>query len=289
MLSSRGKRSDESGSEHGSTRTDTRAGRPAGSFDDLPDWMLPERGKRAWYGLRRKPAPRIANPKGGYDRLRGYDAPEQDEEGEREGVDVPAAILFLGVIALVLSVVPLIKYLAAGFALVAVILAAREFSRVDPTAKVRLHGRAVRDLRLIRIGRLVAILAIIAVVASTLWGMKQSRDDRIKASESGTALVLSQDVDVRFGTFTTGVDAIGAPTRFWPVFLVNKSGETRSFEILVEALNDSGVQIASQLLQAPKMSAGEERVMNAFEFVGSDTTQALKSARPKVAKATSSD
>ncbi|MGQ0623493.1 MAG: hypothetical protein ACT4PP_02380 [Sporichthyaceae bacterium] len=251
--------------------------------------MKPERSRRAWYGLRRKPAPRIANPKGGYDRLRGYDAPDQGADEEREGVDIPAAIMFLGVIALLLSVVPLIKYLAAVFALIAVVLAAREFSRIDPTAKVRLRGRAVRDLRLIRLGRLIAIVAIIAVVASTLWEMKQSRDDRIKASESGTALVLDQDVDVRFGDFTTGVDAIGAQTRAWPVILTNKSGETRSFEILVEAVNAGEVQIANQLLQAPKMSAGEVRTLYAFEYVGEDLTAALKSARPRVAKATSSN
>jgi hypothetical protein len=248
---------------------------------DLPEWMLPEQQGRAWYGRKRKPAYRKATPKGGYDRYKGYDAFDDEEEIEevpREGMDMPIAILVLGIVALALSVVPLIQYVAVVFAIAAVVLATREFARMDPASRIRLKGKDVRDQRFCRVGRLLAILAVVSVVASTIWGIKQDRDNRIKSSDSGTGLVLQQDLSVKFGVFTVGQDAVGAETRVLPVTVENKSGGTKSFEFQVECLDGENRRIASQTLFAPKMKGGEERAMEAFGYVDSETTQALKDA-----------
>ena len=245
---------------------------------DIPEWMLPEQQSRAWYGKKRKPAYRKATPKGGYDRYKGYDAYDEDDEFEeapREGMDMPIAILVLGIVALALSVVPLIQYVAVLFAIAAVVLATREFARMDPTARIRLKGKGVRDQRFCRIGRVLAILAVVSVVASTIWGIKQDRDNRIKASGDGTGLVLQQDLKVQFGVFEVGADAVGAETRRLPVTFENKSGGTKSCEAQVEALDGDNRRIASQTLFAPKLKGGEERPLEAFGYVDSETTQQL--------------
>jgi hypothetical protein len=242
--------------------------------------MLPEQQGRSWYGRKRKPAYRKPTPKGGYDRYKGYDAFEDSEEIEdapREGVDMPIAILVLGVVSLALSFVPLIKYVAVVFAIAAVVLATREFSRQDPAARIRLKGKDVRDQRYCRIGRFLAILAVVSVVASTIWGIKQDRDNRIKASGDGTGLVLQQDLRVTFGVFEVGADAVGAETRRLPVTFENKAGSTKSCEAQIEALDGDKRRIASQTLFAPKMRGGEERPLEAFGYVDSETTQQLNS------------
>ncbi|GAA0627372.1 hypothetical protein GCM10009547_33630 [Sporichthya brevicatena] len=255
---------------------------------EIPDWMLPEQQGRHWYGRKRKSDYRKPTPKGGYDRFRGYDAiVDEDEQTGREGVDMPAAIMVLGGVALVLSFVPLIKYVAVLFAIVAVVLATREFARIDPFAKIKLKGKDVRDQRFCRIGRFLAILAVISVVASVLWGVKTDRDNRIKAGEGGTSKVLEQDLRVEFGVFEVGQDAVGAETRRLPVTFRNKADSTRSFEAQIECLDGDNRRIASQTVFAPKMRAGEERSIDAFGYVDSETTQQLKTATCRVATAKS--
>lgn len=256
-----------------------------GSDRPLPEWMQPNQLSKTWYG-RRKRSWAKATPKGGYDRYRGYDLIEEDER-TREGVDMPASILVLGVVAFVLAFVPLIKYLGVLFAIAAVVLATREFARIDPAARIRLKGKDVRDQRFVRLGRFLAIVAVILVVTTTLWGMKTDRDERIKNSSGGTGLVLQQDLDVEFESFTVGQDAVGAQTRGLPVEVSNTADGTRSFEFRIEALDGEGRRIADQLLIAAAMEGGEQRTLIAFASVNSDTTEALKDARFRVASAKS--
>ena len=256
---------------------------------DLPDWMLPEQQGRSWYGRKRKPAYRKPTPKGGYDRYKGYDAFDDEDEVEeapREGVDMPVAILVLGAVALALSFVPLIKYVGVLFAVAAVVLATREFARLDPAARIRLKGKDVRDQRFCRIGRFLAILAVISVVASVIWGIKTDRDNRIKASGSGTGLVLEQDLRVEFGAFEVGADAVGAQTRRLPVTFENKSDDTKSCEAQIDAIDGENRRIASQTLFAPKLRSGEARPLEAFGYVDSQTTAALDSPDTKFRVAT---
>ncbi len=289
MFSSPGKGQDDSATDRGSVRTAKSRKGVAGGGRELPEWMLPERERRTWYGRKRKPAVRKATPKGGYDRFRGYDALEDVAavEAPKQGIDVAAAILVLGAISLALSVVPLIRYVAVLFALVTVVLATREFVKHDPAARIRLKGKDVRDQRFCRIGRFLAILAIISVVAGTLWGIKQDRDDRIKGSGAGTGLVLQQDLSIKFGAFVVGQDAVGAETRGLPVFVSNKSGDTRTFEFQIEALDPENRRIASQDIRVAKMKGGEERTLEAFGYVDSETTAALRTATFRVATAIS--
>jgi hypothetical protein len=250
--------------------------------------MLPEQQGRAWYGRKRKPSYKKPTPKGGYDRYRGYDAfdeDDSDDEGPREGVDMPVAVLVLGIVTLVLSFVPIIQYVAVLFAIVTVALATREFARMDPAARIRLKGKDVRDQRLCRIGRFLAVVAIISVAASTIWGIKTDHDNRIKAGGNGTNLVLEQDLKVTFGDFSIGQDAVGAETRVLPVHVKNKAGGTKSCEIQIEALDGNDSRVASQTLPVSSIKSGEERDLQAFGYVDSETTQQLKTAKFKVAQA----
>lgn len=247
-----------------------------------------ERAGRTWYGRRRKPAPRKPAPKGGYDRFRGYDAPAPEAPAARQGVDFALATLVLGIVAFVLAFVPVIRYVGALFALGAVVLASREMAKHSVEARIRLKGNEVRAERFCRVGRFLAIVAVIIVVASTLWGMKEGRDNRLKESGSGTGLVLSQDLGLTIdGPFVEGADAVGRPTYALPVTVENKSGGTCSFTVQVEALDGEGRRVAAENLEVNNMRGGATEVRAMFQFVAPASAEALKTATFRVATARS--
>jgi hypothetical protein len=239
---------------------------------------------RTWYGKRRKPAVRKATPKGGYDRYRGYDAVDYVEPKPVKSVDFSMSALVLGASALVLAWWPILKYIGLVFAMIAVVMATRELSRFDPAARIRMKGEAAHAERWARTGRTLALVAVAVVIGNSLWGLKTAHDDKVKASGGGTAQVLD-DAKVDFGLFTTGYNGVGQPIRSLPVTVKNRSGSTHSFDIQIEALNDKGQRVASDELLEQAMSPGETRDQALFQFVDDPTTNSLKTAHFRVAKA----
>lgn len=252
---------------------------------------MTERTTRTWYGRRRRQLPRKPTPKGGYDLYRGYDAPEQQEVREaparRPTVDLALTAFVLGLVALLLSFIPVIRYVGAVFALAAVVTAVRELATHDPGARIQYKGAAARSERFARLGRFFAILALAVVVATTLWGVKEGADDRAKERPGSTGKVLDDDLNVEFGPFTREVDAAGVETMGVEVTLKNKSGERRSFDVVVEGLNADGQRIDSHRLLEHNLIPSEERTVSAFTAVDDATAEALEDATFRVATATS--
>lgn len=239
---------------------------------------------RTWYGRRRKPTARKATPKGGYDRYRGYDAPEE-REFTRTGVDLSITAFGMGIGALLLAWWPYLKFLGLVLALGAIVMATRELSRHDPESRILMRGAAAKAERYARTGRTFALIAILVVVGNGLWAMKTAADDRKKASGGATAMVLS-DLDVQMGTFTTGVNGVGQPVRALPVTVQNRTDDRCTFRLQWEGLNPDGARIASDEMLELSMRPGEVRTRNVFQFVDEQTTDELKTATFRVATAT---
>lgn len=238
---------------------------------------------RTWYGRRRKPSARKATPKGGYDRYRGYDAPEEKQE-VRKGVDLSVTAFTMGSAAFVLAWWPYLKFVGIVLAFGAIVLATRELSRHDPESRILMRGAAAHAERFARTGRTVALIALIVVVGNGLWAMKTAHDDRAKASGGATAMVLS-DLDVQFSPFQVGVNGVGQAIRALPITVQNKTGSTCTYQVQFEALDAQGQRVASEELVEPSMRPNETRVRNAFQFVDEPTTEALKTATFRVANA----
>lgn len=239
---------------------------------------------RTWYGRRREPQWRKPTPKGGYDRYRGYDAPEELEETPRQSVDLSITAFVLGAAALVLAWWPWLKFLGVFCALAAVVVATRELSRHDPESRILMRGAAAHAERFARTGRTLALIAVLVVAGSGLWGLKTTHDARAKAAGTATQLVLD-DLNVRFGAFATGLNGIGQPVRWLPVSVTNRSAGRSTFTIQVEALDANGQRIASEEIVQPSVRPGETREQRVFQFVDEPTTEALKTARFRVATA----
>jgi hypothetical protein len=265
-----------------------RDGVPGGQADS---WRpnVPERQVdlgRTWYGRKRKPEVRKARPHGGYDRYAGYDAPTEQEVVQRQRVDFSMAAFVLGAAALVLAWWPILKYIGAGFALLAALVGTKELHRHSAAARVRLRGEGAHAERFARTGRVLALLAVAVVAGNLVWGVKAGQDSHAKASGSDTGSVLS-DVDVTFGQFTTGYNGIGQPTRELAVTVRNKTTKVHSFTIQIEAIDASGKdRIASDELLEQSMAPGETREVPAFQFADPSLTDALKTATFRIAQAT---
>ncbi|MGQ0842492.1 MAG: hypothetical protein ACT4QF_00005 [Sporichthyaceae bacterium] len=239
---------------------------------------------RTWYGRRRKQAARKPTPKGGYDRYRGYDAPEE-QKVVRTGVDLSITAFGLGLTAILLAWWPWLKYVGVFLALGAIVMATRELSRHDPEARIMMRGAAAHAERFARTGRTLALVALVVVVGNGLWGMKTARDDEIKARGGATAGVL-QDLNVRFDPFVVDFNGVGQPIRYLRMTVQNKTDDTCLYEVQTEALAASGERIASEQLVEPSMRPGETRERRLFQFVDEPTTEALKTATFRVATAT---
>jgi|GEM_PF-4947427 len=267
------------------------AHRSGHSADAPPSWRpnVPERKVnlgRTWYGRRRKPAPLKANPKGGYDRFAGYDAPAADGDRPRQRVDLAISAFVLGSAAMLLAWWPILKYIGVGFALLAILVATRELARHDPASRAMMKGEAAHAERFARTGRVIAVLAIAVVAGNLLWALKTGKDDHAKASGHDTGSVLD-DVGVSFGEFSTGINGIGQPTRQLSVTVKNRTSRTHSFQIQIEAIDPSTHErIASDELLEQSMKAGEIREQAAFQFADPTQTEALQRATFRVAQAT---
>ncbi|MGQ0466478.1 MAG: hypothetical protein ACT4QG_14285 [Sporichthyaceae bacterium] len=238
---------------------------------------------RTWYGRRRKQTARKATPNGGYDRYRGYDAPEEKHE-VRKGVDLSVTAFTMGSAGFLLAWWPYLKFVGIVLALGAIVIATRELSRHDPESRIMMRGAAAHAERFARTGRTVALIALVVVVGNGLWSMKTAHDDRVKASGDGTAMVLG-DLDVAFAPFQTGLNGVGQAIRALPITVTNKTGSTCMYAVQIEALDAQGQRVADQELVEPSMRPGEARVRNVFQFVDEPTTEALKTATFRVATA----
>src|SRR5258707_6424129 len=93
--------------------------------DATASWRpnVPERNVdlgRTWYGRKRKPGAVKAQPHGGYDRYRGYEAPSEENSEAKQRVDLSLSAFVLGAAALVLAWWPILKYVGVGFAVLSV-------------------------------------------------------------------------------------------------------------------------------------------------------------------------
>lgn len=197
----------------------------------------------------------------------------------KPGVNLGLSALVLGAVAFLLSFVPIIRYVGAFFAVGGLAIAAIEMRRCVE------QGRKLP--RAAFWGRFLAILALIIVVLTTLMGFKSNADNRKKASGHATGMVLSQDLSVTFGQFTHTQNAVGQWENGLPIVVKNKSGDKKSFEFQVEALDPAGERIASEQQLHISMRSGEKRDSVLFTNVDDATAQALLTAKFRVTNARS--
>ena len=191
-----------------------------------------------------------------------------------------SAALVLGIIAIVLSFIPIINNAAFVLGVLAVIFG------LIPLMKKRRIAIAI-----------VAIVLGILSVVITLAMQKSVGDALDKVGdEISTSLdnstgkntddILKNDVQVDLGAFTVTEGEFGIQSSKLVVTVTNKTVEQQSFSIKIEAIDAEGKRIDDDTVYANDLGAGQSQDFDAFTLVTSDKYEALQSATFRVISAT---
>lgn len=182
--------------------------------------------------------------------------------------------LVLGIIGVCTSFIPIINNLSFVMGILAVI-----FGLVS----IKKAGR----------GKMIAtiILGILAIVITL--NAQQSLSDSLDAlsedldmaSGENTEQVLANDVDVVLGDFEATTDEYGLSDTNLTVKITNKTNETKSFSIQVEAIDSNGNRINQDYVYANNLTAGQSQDFNIFQFVSSDQIEAMQNATFNIVEA----
>ena len=186
----------------------------------------------------------------------------------------------LGIIGIIFSILPFVNVLAMIMGILAVIFG------IIGAIKKRNRGVAIAAVVL----GILALVISYNVTNTTVNGINNAvneiNTDVDKIAGNSTEEVLANEVDVVFGEFVSETNDYGygltdMKTEL-PVTIQNKSEESKSFTITIEAVNENGDRITTDTVYASSLSSGQSYETKAFTYISNETAQNLTNATFKV-------
>lgn len=194
------------------------------------------------------------------------------EETKKSGFST--AGLVLGIIGVCTSFIPIINNLSFVMGILAVIFGIIAF------AKKSSKGKVIASV----------ILGILAVVI-TINSQKALSDsfealsnDLNKATGNSTEEVLANNVDVSLGSLEIKKGKYSTETKL-VAKVTNKSSETKSFNIQVEAVSTDGTRISSDYIYVNNLNAGQSQNFEIFTYIPEDKLEVMRGATFKIVEA----
>ena len=133
---------------------------------------------------------------------------------------------------------------------------------------------------------IVCILTCVCTIKTQESTVKTINDtvNKVEKELNGdsTEDILKNNCDVTFGQFEATSDDFGIVNTKLLVTIKNKSSETKSFSIKIEAVNSDSSRIETDTIYIDSLNAGQSQDSSCFQFVPSDKVESLKSATFKV-------
>lgn len=182
--------------------------------------------------------------------------------------------LVLGIIGVCTSFIPIINNLSFFLGALAIIFGLVSIKKAS-------KGKMIATVIL---GILAVVITLSAQksVSDSLDALSQDLDT---ASGENTEQVLANYVDVSLGDFEATTDEYGLNETKMIVRVTNKTNETKSFTIQVEAVDINGNRINQDYIYANNLSAGQSQDFEIFQFVSSDKLESMKNATFKIVEA----
>lgn len=182
--------------------------------------------------------------------------------------------LVLGIIGACTSFIPIINNLSFVMGILAVIFGLVSIKKAS-------KGKMIATVIL---GILAIIITLSAqkTVSDSLDALSEDLDT---ASGENTEQVLANDVDVVLGNFEATTDEYGLSDTKLTVKVTNKTNETKSFSIQVEAVDANGSRINQDYVYANNLTAGQSQDFDIFQFVSSDQIEAMQNATFNIVEA----
>ncbi|MFE5341077.1 FxLYD domain-containing protein [Isoptericola sp. NPDC056578] len=192
----------------------------------------------------------------------------------------------VAVVALVLCFVPIINTFAFFLALVGLVFGIIGLVRTRKGAARK--GLAVAAI-IVSVVAGAGVLISQAVYGAMADSVSESFDDVSadldKMSGDATEQVLADEVSVEIGDFSADEDEYGLVTSALPVTLTNTSDETQSFDVTVEAVDESGNRISNDVAYVSELRAGQSDEVDLFQFVEEGDLDEMKGATFEVVEA----
>lgn len=185
--------------------------------------------------------------------------------------------LILGIIALVLSAMPIINNFAFILGVVGLIFG---IVGVVGTRDKKKSGKGMAVASVI-----IAALACVIVLASQAVysaALDEAGAQLDKATGDATEEILGSEVDVTLGDLTMKKGSYGMVESSMPITVKNLTDESHSYQIQVEAVNASGDRITQDYAYMNDLAAGQSQTVKSFTHVSSDEYDAMKKATVKL-------
>lgn len=195
------------------------------------------------------------------------------EETKRSGF--ATAGLVLGIIGVCTSFIPLINNLSFFLGIVGVVFA------IISLAKKASKGKAIAALIL----SALAIIITLSAQQAAGEALNEVGQELDKATGASTEEVLQNDVNVELGKFNVTTDEYGITKTKMTVKVTNKTNETKSFNIQVEAVDVDGNRISQDYIYANNLTAGQSQDFDIFEFVSNEDIEKMQSATFNIVEA----
>ena len=107
-------------------------------------------------------------------------------------------------------------------------------------------------------------------------------EDMGNLSGENTDEILGKSVDVTLGTFEVITGDYGMIDTKLLISVTNKTSETKSFSIQIEAVDESGKRLDTDTIYANNLTAGQSQDFESFIFITSDKLETMKNATFKI-------
>lgn len=194
------------------------------------------------------------------------------EETKKSGLCT--AGLVLGIVGVCTSFIPIINNLSFILGILAVIFG---FVSIKKASRGKMIATVILGILAI-----IITLGVQKTASDTLDAVSDSLDT---ASGDNTEEVLANDVEVSLGQFEVIPGEYGLDETKMTVKVTNKTNETKSFTIQVEAVNKEGNRINQDYIYANNLNAGQSQNFDIFTFVSSDQIEAMQNATFKIVEA----
>lgn len=194
--------------------------------------------------------------------------------GETQKSGLCTAGLVLGIIGVCTSIIPIVNNLSFVMGVLAVIFG---FVSIKKAGKGKMIATVILGIFAIAI-----TLNSQKAVSDSLDALSEDLDT---ASGENTEQVLANDVDVVLGNFEATTGEYGITNTKLTVKVTNKTNETKSFNIQVEAVDTNGNRINQDYIYANNLTAGQSQDFDIFQFVSSDQIEAMQNATFNIVEA----
>lgn len=191
------------------------------------------------------------------------------ENTEKSGF--ATAGLVLGIVGICTSFIPIINNLSFVMGIIAIVFGI--------IALVKKAGKG-KTIAAIILGILTITFTINAqkAVSDSLNEVSSNLD---KIAGNSTEEILANDVDVILGDFEVKNSTYTTDTKLI-VKVTNKTSETKSFQIQIEAIGTDGSRLDADYIYANNLTAGQSQNFEIFNFVTSDKISEMKNATFKI-------